>query len=386
MASRSATSTPPTAPSTAARASAGRARSAPARLRLGKHTEMDVEPVDTSVELDELARRSVRRRARHDAADARLFALLAKAAPTDATVLLQGETGTGKERSPRRSTSTSRRAKRAVRRRRLRLDPARADRVGAVRPREGRVHRRRRRQAGPDRGRERRHAVPRRDRRARARAPAAAPARARAPPGPPRRRDAVGRRRHPRDRRDAPRPARDGQAPASSARTSTTGSRSSRRACRRCASARPTSRRSRRGSPTRWAAAASRSRRALLEQLERHDWPGNVRELRNVVERALSLGDVGARGSRRPARRPSPSRATPTTAASADAPSQPGRPRAAVQGSQGRARRELRARLPDRRCSRATSGNISRAAAEAGIDRNYIHRLVKKYGLEVDRG
>ena len=30
-------------------------------------------------------------------------------------------------------------------------------------------------------------------------------------------------------------------------------------------------------------------------------------------------------------------------------------------------------------------GNISRAASEAGIDRNYIHRLVKKYGLEVDR-
>src|SRR4029077_16967097 len=31
-------------------------------------------------------------------------------------------------------------------------------------------------------------------------------------------------------------------------------------------------------------------------------------------------------------------------------------------------------------------GNISRAASEAGIDRNYIHRLVKKYSLEVDRG
>ena len=29
---------------------------------------------------------------------------------------------------------------------------------------------------------------------------------------------------------------------------------------------------------------------ALLDQLARHDWPGNVRELRNVVERALSLG------------------------------------------------------------------------------------------------
>ena len=38
---------------------------------------------------------------------------------------------------------------------------------------------------------------------------------------------------------------------------------------------------------------------ALLEQLERHDWPGNVRELRNVVERALSLGDAALAGPRR---------------------------------------------------------------------------------------
>ena len=46
---------------------------------------------------------------------------------------------------------------------------------------------------------------------------------------------------------------------------------------------------------------------SLLEQLQRHDWPGNVRELRNVVERALSLGDAAladlgdASGSRAPA-------------------------------------------------------------------------------------
>ena len=30
-------------------------------------------------------------------------------------------------------------------------------------------------------------------------------------------------------------------------------------------------------------------------------------------------------------------------------------------------------------------GNISRAASEAGIDRNYIHRLVKKYNIPVPR-
>ena len=32
------------------------------------------------------------------------------------------------------------------------------------------------------------------------------------------------------------------------------------------------------------------------------------------------------------------------------------------------------------------NGNISRAALEAGIDRNYIHRLVKKYNIPVERG
>ncbi len=31
----------------------------------------------------------------------------------------------------------------------------------------------------------------------------------------------------------------------------------------------------------------------LLEELKAHSWPGNVRELRNVVERALSLGNTG---------------------------------------------------------------------------------------------
>src|SRR6185503_2346261 len=31
---------------------------------------------------------------------------------------------------------------------------------------------------------------------------------------------------------------------------------------------------------------------SLIDQLQKHDWPGNVRELRNVVERALSLGEA----------------------------------------------------------------------------------------------
>ncbi|HSK05054.1 MAG TPA: sigma-54 dependent transcriptional regulator, partial [Kofleriaceae bacterium] len=126
----------------------------------------------------------------------------------------------------------------------------------------------------------------------------------------------------------------------------------------------------------------------LLEQLVAHDWPGNVRELRNVVERALSLG----------------------AAALADLTD--GRPRSAPPGDSGGAHgnepAERRApaadvlELPFKEAKAALvegferdyltallarhKGNISRAAAEAGIDRNYIHRLVKKYNLEVDRG
>ena len=128
---------------------------------------------------------------------------------------------------------------------------------------------------------------------------------------------------------------------------------------------------------------------ALLEQLERHDWPGNVRELRNVVERALSLGSAALADLGDAARRAT----GPASGAAADA--EPARRTAAEAApdvlelpfKEAKAalvetfeRDYLTALLARHR------GNISRAAAEAGIDRNYIHRLVKKYGLEVDRG
>ncbi len=129
----------------------------------------------------------------------------------------------------------------------------------------------------------------------------------------------------------------------------------------------------------------------LLEQLQQHDWPGNVRELRNVVERALSLGTAGASAylseladsqPRMPAvtaddaARPSMSGITPTSPDVLELPFKDAKA-ALVENFE---RDYLTALLARHR------GNISRAASEAGIDRNYIHRLVKKYGLEVDRG
>ncbi|HUH06112.1 MAG TPA: sigma 54-interacting transcriptional regulator [Kofleriaceae bacterium] len=116
----------------------------------------------------------------------------------------------------------------------------------------------------------------------------------------------------------------------------------------------------------------------LLEQLQQHGWPGNVRELRNVVERALSLGEAGAlprlsgdessyaAAGVNPTREPEDVLELPFKEAKAQL----------VEGFE----REYLTHLLDRH-----RGNISRAANEAGIDRNYIHRLIKKYELKVDR-
>jgi len=127
---------------------------------------------------------------------------------------------------------------------------------------------------------------------------------------------------------------------------------------------------------------------SLLDLLDRHDWPGNVRELRNVVERALSLGDA-ALADLGESSGALPIAGDPDARAAGDtAPRRPSAPdvldlpfkEAKAALVESFERDYLTALLARHR------GNISRAAAEAGIDRNYIHRLVKKYNLEVDRG
>ena len=145
-----------------------------------------------------------------------IFGLVERIAPTDATVLIEGETGTGKDMIARTLHQLSPRARRAVRRRRLRRGRRHADRERAVRSREGRVHRRGHRAARRVRARRRRHGVPRRDRRAAARAAAQAPARARAARAAPRRRHQDDQGRPPRHRGDPQGPAlrgREGQVP-----------------------------------------------------------------------------------------------------------------------------------------------------------------------------
>lgn len=115
-----------------------------------------------------------------------------------------------------------------------------------------------------------------------------------------------------------------------------------------------------------------------LPALRRHQWPGNVRELRNLVDRAffapgrpVDLAAGLALGRR--------ARGAADSAAAAGA---------APDGGPPRPFKEEKARLLgdfERRYFAAllerNGGNVSRSAREAGIERAYLQRLVRKFGL-----
>jgi DNA-binding NtrC family response regulator len=357
-----------------------------ARLRLGKHTEMDVEPIDENVELGEWASDRFGDVLGTTQPMKRLFALLAKAAPTEATILLQGETGTGKEAIAEAVHKASRRVKGPF----VVVDcgsipheliaselfgHAKGSFTGAAGDKQGLIEaanggtlfldeigelaldlqpqllrvldRRQVRRVGETHSVDvdiRVIAATHRDLRAMVRA---------------------GQFREDLYYRLAvvathvP-PLRD-RKPDIPSLVSWFAEKMGRGSFAQ--------------SPT------------LLDQLMRHDWPGNVRELRNVVERALSLGDsalhdLGDPGSSRAGSQPSIS----------DPASDPNQKRSSDPAMLDMPFKEAKAQLVEAFERDYLSallakhhGNISRAASEAGIDRNYIHRLVKKYGLEVDR-
>jgi transcriptional regulator with GAF, ATPase, and Fis domain len=112
-----------------------------------------------------------------------------------------------------------------------------------------------------------------------------------------------------------------------------------------------------------------------MTALAAHDWPGNVRELRNVVERALALGGDFTAGDVLDRQVIGLAAAPHAAAAATFDPSIPFR--------------DAKSRLVDSwerdyvmTLMSACNGNISAAARRAGMDRAYLHRLLKKHGLE----
>lgn len=113
------------------------------------------------------------------------------------------------------------------------------------------------------------------------------------------------------------------------------------------------------------------------ERLRAHRWPGNVRELRNLVKRFLVFGS-GLDPSERRSPTPPKTRAEPPRESVSDP--------IAVDGTRPwmDQKRELVARLEAAYLQRAlvhADGNITRAAANAGIERMYFKRLCKKHGV-----
>jgi DNA-binding NtrC family response regulator len=111
-----------------------------------------------------------------------------------------------------------------------------------------------------------------------------------------------------------------------------------------------------------------------MAALAAHDWPGNVRELRNVIERALALGgDAGAL-------------VAPLGDRSTAAGSRGAMPVEFAPGLPFRDEKERWNEQFERRyltwLLRRAEGNISKAARDADMDRKYLHKLLKKYGID----
>lgn len=104
----------------------------------------------------------------------------------------------------------------------------------------------------------------------------------------------------------------------------------------------------------------------VTNALAQRGWPGNVRELRNYVQRALSLGWDAAR-----AQGPTPAQMPPSLATLAELPFKEARD-AWVEQFEGVYVQAVLER---------TGGNISRAAELAGINRRSLHRIISRLGL-----
>ncbi|MBL8949351.1 MAG: sigma 54-dependent Fis family transcriptional regulator [Myxococcaceae bacterium] len=99
---------------------------------------------------------------------------------------------------------------------------------------------------------------------------------------------------------------------------------------------------------------------SLLARLKQHDWPGNVRELRNVIERAVSGGNVSL------------DEKTPAAASTSSLPYKQAKEQLVEDFT-----REYFTRLFEQ-----CGGNVAELARTAGIARTYAHEVIKKYGLK----
>jgi transcriptional regulator with GAF, ATPase, and Fis domain len=125
-----------------------------------------------------------------------------------------------------------------------------------------------------------------------------------------------------------------------------------------------------------------------LQLMQSHNWPGNVRELKNVVERAASLaeGMVVQRTDLMFNREPSVGRSSAQP--SAPPPSGDGANVVVAPVQPGLDFKEAKQRVVDafelhylKQLLERHDGNITRSAQEAGLTRYHLRELLKRHGL-----
>jgi transcriptional regulator with PAS, ATPase and Fis domain len=119
-----------------------------------------------------------------------------------------------------------------------------------------------------------------------------------------------------------------------------------------------------------WALPAWMTTPAFIVELANHHWPGNVRELRNYLERCIAIGE-------RPGLPSATTTPSPASSMASDAPIDFGVPLKAAREAvlAPFERRYLEASL------RHHDNNVSAAARTAGIDRLGFYRLLWRHGL-----
>jgi two-component system nitrogen regulation response regulator NtrX len=119
----------------------------------------------------------------------------------------------------------------------------------------------------------------------------------------------------------------------------------------------------------RFSAEHGRPRRVVtpeaMERLSAYGWPGNIRELKNLIERLLIMTDGETIG--------------PTEVEDVLPPDSDEGPPSEIKQARDRAERDtILGTL--RQCD----WNVSEAARRLGMDRGYLHRKIKRYGLTRD--
>jgi two-component system response regulator AtoC len=119
---------------------------------------------------------------------------------------------------------------------------------------------------------------------------------------------------------------------------------------------------------------AQRFEAAALRALVGYPWPGNVRELENAVERAVALAPAEAIELRHLPEEVREARAAPLPGELADL-----QYKDALEQARDRFSRDYLLAL-----MRAVEGNVTRGAERAGIERESLHRLLRRHGIKSD--